>query len=174
PPVRISPLVWVAMLGPALYVEYITGIYNAFPLVYVIPVTLAAYYSGRWAALMLAVTIPIAHLAFTLIEQPAANLGSLVATTALRSSVVIFMALWFARLSEHERALRQEVQTLKGLLPICLFCKSIRNDAGEWERLEGFISRRSQTEFSHGICPSCHQTHYASLSGHSRLDAKPL
>ena len=70
------------------------------------------------------------------------------------------MALWFARLSEHERALRRHVQRLEGLLPICSFCKSIRNKSGEWETLETFISTRSEAEFSHGFCADCGRTHY--------------
>jgi hypothetical protein len=53
---------------------------------------------------------------------------------------------------------------LKGLLPICSFCKSIKNDSGEWEHLERFISRHSQTQFSHGICPSCIEIQYTSLA----------
>jgi hypothetical protein len=165
PPARVSPRWWLAIVGPLLFVEYVTGIYAQFPVVYVIPVCLAAYYSGRWPAVVLAVIMPVAHLAFVLAASESVRLWPLVAATAFRSSVILFMALWFARLSEHERALHQEVQTLRGLLPICSFCKSIKNDAGEWERLEGFISRHSATRFSHGICPSCYEAHYAGFDG---------
>jgi hypothetical protein len=164
PPTRISSVWWLVIAVPLLWIDYVTGIYTQFPLVYVIPVSLAAYYSSRWAALTLAVAIPLAHLTFMVLEQGSANLFTLAVTATLRGSVIAFLALWFARLSEHERALHDEVQTLKGLLPICSFCKSIRNDAGEWERLEGFISRRSQTQFSHGMCPACHETHFGSLA----------
>lgn len=45
--------------------------------------------------------------------------------------------------------------TLQGLVPICASCKSIRNESGEWESLEGYISERSEAEFSHDICPVC-------------------
>jgi hypothetical protein len=74
------------------------------------------------------------------------------------------MALWIARLSEHERALTRYVQRLEGLLPICAFCKSIRNTDDQWEPLETFISTRSDAEFSHGFCPTCVKTHYEHLS----------
>ena len=56
------------------------------------------------------------------------------------------------------------MKVLEGLLPICAFCKNIRNDKGEWERMEGYISRRSEAEFSHGICPSCSDKHYPGLA----------
>jgi hypothetical protein len=163
PPGRIAPAWWVAIILPMLAVEWATGLYMQFPLIYVIPVCLAAYYSGRWPGLILALGIPIVHFAFAMIDQQAVNVLALIGTTIMRGAVIAFMALWFARLSEHERTLQVEVETLKGLLPICSFCKNIRNDAGEWERLEGFLSRRSQTRFSHAICPACHDRHYPSL-----------
>jgi hypothetical protein len=163
PPARIPSAWWLLMAVPLLWIDYVTGTYRQFPLVYVIPVSLAAYYSSRWVALTLAVAVPLVHLSFMVFQPEPVNLFNLLVTMTLRGSVIVFLAFLFARLSEHERALQHEVQTLKGLLPICSFCKSIRNDTGEWERLEGFISRRSQTEFSHAMCPSCHETHYGGL-----------
>jgi hypothetical protein len=129
---------------------------------------LLVWYSGRQPALTLAVAMPLAHLVFVMLEASRVNMPALVATAVFRGSVIVFMALWFARLSEHERALQHEVQVLKGLLPICSFCKSIRNDAGEWEPLERFISKRSETQFSHGVCPSCQAIHYGDLIGQTK------
>ena len=54
----------------------------------------------------------------------------------------------------------EEIQTLKGILPICCFCKNIRNDEGYWEQVESYISRFSQAEFSHSVCPTCLQKNY--------------
>jgi hypothetical protein len=48
-----------------------------------------------------------------------------------------------------------QVQTLSGLLPICAGCKKIRDEAGEWQSIESYISSRSTARFSHGLCPSC-------------------
>ena len=48
-----------------------------------------------------------------------------------------------------------EVKTLRGLIPICAGCKSIRDDKGYWNRLEAYIQKHSEAEFSHGICPDC-------------------
>jgi PAS domain S-box-containing protein len=47
------------------------------------------------------------------------------------------------------------VKLLSGLLPICAYCKKIRNDKGSWESLERFIRERSGAEFTHCICPEC-------------------
>lgn len=57
-------------------------------------------------------------------------------------------------IEERDAALR-EVQTLRGLLPICSSCKGIRDESGNWHSLERYMSERSQVIFSHGICPSC-------------------
>jgi hypothetical protein len=49
----------------------------------------------------------------------------------------------------------ERVQTLKGMLPICAWCKKIREDNGYWTRVESYISSHSSAEFTHCICPSC-------------------
>jgi phosphoserine phosphatase RsbU/P len=66
-----------------------------------------------------------------------------------------------ARLTVAERilGLREELHALEGLLPICSYCKRIRNDRDEWSSLEGYIEKRSKAEFSHGICPDCYRKH---------------
>ena len=59
------------------------------------------------------------------------------------------------RVKELEQALSQ-VKQLQGMLPICSYCKKIRNDQNYWQRVEGYISDHTDVEFSHGICPDCH------------------
>jgi len=49
----------------------------------------------------------------------------------------------------------KEVKTLQGLIPICSYCKSIRNDEGYWGQIEHYIQAHSKATFSHGICPEC-------------------
>jgi hypothetical protein len=83
--------------------------------------------------------------------------------------MVLLFALWFARLADYERELSRQVRVLEGLLAICSFCKSIRNERGDWEHLESFISRRSEAEFSHGVCPSCGALHYPDMFGEERF-----
>lgn len=55
------------------------------------------------------------------------------------------------------------VRTLSGLLPICASCKRIRNDTGDWERIESYVGKRSDAEFSHSICPECTRKLYPEL-----------
>lgn len=58
------------------------------------------------------------------------------------------------RVSELERAMAG-VKQLQGLLPICCYCKKIRDDQNYWQQVEGYISRHSEAQFSHGVCPDC-------------------
>ena len=53
-----------------------------------------------------------------------------------------------------------EVKTLRGFLPICAYCKNIRDDQGYWKQIESYISDHSEAEFSHGICPACAKKHF--------------
>ncbi len=50
-----------------------------------------------------------------------------------------------------------DIKILSGMLPICAWCKQIRDDEGYWTRLETYISERSDASFSHGICPRCEE-----------------
>jgi phosphoserine phosphatase RsbU/P len=59
------------------------------------------------------------------------------------------------RVRELEEALSR-VKTLQGLLPICSYCKKIRDDRNYWQQVEGYISDHSEAQFSHGICPECY------------------
>ena len=62
---------------------------------------------------------------------------------------------------ERERLVRQlqaalaEVRSLQAILPICSYCKRVRDDENFWHNVEAYISQHTDTRFSHGICPSC-------------------
>jgi phosphoserine phosphatase RsbU/P len=66
------------------------------------------------------------------------------------------------RVAELQAALAS-VKQLRGLLPICSYCKRIRGDDQYWQQVEGYISAHSDAQFSHGICPSCFATLSAEL-----------
>jgi PAS domain S-box-containing protein len=56
--------------------------------------------------------------------------------------------------SELQQALAK-VKTLSGLLPICAWCKKVRDDEGYWKQIESYVEAHSDAEFTHGICPDC-------------------
>jgi hypothetical protein len=55
------------------------------------------------------------------------------------------------------------VNQLRGLLPICAYCKKIRDDKGYWNQIEAYLQKHTEAEFSHGICPDCEEKLYADL-----------
>jgi phosphoserine phosphatase RsbU/P len=65
-----------------------------------------------------------------------------------------------------------EVQTLRGIIPICASCKSIRDDSGYWKTLETYIETHSLAEFSHGICPDCSEKLYGNEEWYQRMKEK--
>ncbi len=64
------------------------------------------------------------------------------------------------RLIEQLKKALNEINTLRGILPICSSCKKIRDDTGYWNQIEYYISIHSDAEFSHGICPDCAEKLY--------------
>ena len=58
-----------------------------------------------------------------------------------------------------------EVRTLQDILPICSHCRKIRDDERYWHTVEGYISKFTNTQFSHGICPSCYTREYEPMLG---------
>ena len=60
------------------------------------------------------------------------------------------------RVQELQAALT-EIKTLQGIVPICMYCKKIRNDQNAWQGLENYIAEHSEATFSHGICPECYR-----------------
>jgi DNA-binding response OmpR family regulator len=59
-----------------------------------------------------------------------------------------------ATIEKLQKAL-EEIKTLRGLIPICAWCKKIRDDEGYWDELEVYLSKHSEAVFSHGLCPEC-------------------
>ena len=61
------------------------------------------------------------------------------------------------------------VKTLQGVIPICMHCHKIRDDRNAWEKLEKYISKHTDAQLSHGLCPECRDEHYPELANGSRL-----
>ena len=68
-----------------------------------------------------------------------------------------------ALIAELEHSL-SEIKELQGILPICSYCKQIRDDDGYWQQLETYISQNSLAKFTHGICPNCIEQHHPDIA----------
>ena len=65
------------------------------------------------------------------------------------------------------RKAADEIKTLRGLIPICAWCKRIRDDEGYWDQLEVYLSKHSEAVFSHGLCPDCSKAVREKIEGQS-------
>lgn len=93
----------------------------------------------------------------------------------------IEMALYKNKMEqERERLIRElqealaKVKTLTGLLPICAWCKSVRDDSGYWDRVEMYLEKHSEAKFSHGVCPTCAREHFADPEEAEKQHPLPL
>ncbi len=64
---------------------------------------------------------------------------------------LVVLALVYVSISSYQK----RIETLKGIVPICSYCKKIRDDQGYWNQVDAYVSKHTEAEFSHGICPSC-------------------
>lgn len=146
-----------------LVCDYLSGPFIRFPILYLPPIVVAAWLGGlRWG-LAFAVIMPLIHLSFTKFWVTPFGLFEASINTGIRIVVFVGFAYLVNKVATQKQALEKEVQTLKGILPICSFCKRIRNQDGVWESLEKYITGRSDAEFSHGVCPTCCKTNYPEL-----------
>jgi DNA-binding response OmpR family regulator len=76
------------------------------------------------------------------------------------------------RVAERIMNLQTEVKQLEGLLPICAYCKKIRDEADHWAPVEVYLARRTEASFSHGICPECFEAQVAPELARSGITAR--
>jgi DNA-binding response OmpR family regulator len=82
------------------------------------------------------------------------NLSELRARLHVGVRVVTLQARLAKKVAELQATL-DTARQLRGLLPICSYCKRIRNDQNYWERVEVYVTEHSDAKFTHGICPTC-------------------
>jgi hypothetical protein len=105
---------------------------------------------------------PIIHLLFT----TSILLWSFELTGRVKGRVLEQRRILEVQVKERTQALEKalsEVKTLSGLLPICSSCKKIRDDTGYWNTVEHYVSRHTDANFTHGICPDCMDHLYPEL-----------
>ncbi len=159
PPKRMRLSVLLLSLAlPA--VDFFMGPIIQFPITYMIPVALSAWYLNlRWAV-SLALLLPLVRFSFHFLWRTHWMLDEAAVNMVVRMAVLFSFSVLIHRASVQARALEVKVRVLEGFLPICSWCKRIRNEEGQWEQMEVYITERSEAEFTHGICPDCQKKHF--------------
>ena len=144
--------------------DYFSGPFIQFPISYLIPVALASRYNGRWWGLLFAFLLPLVRFYFNMalwtipwsIVEASTNV-------LIRIVVLSSFAVIVDRNARQTLRLSKQVTLLEGLLPICSYCKNIRDQNDQWRPMEEYIMARSEATFTHGICPDCMRKHYGDI-----------
>lgn len=88
--------------------------------------------------------------------------AQIAALEALARQIVV--QLEFRRVSSDLAAALGKIKLLEGVLPICAYCKGIRNDQGYWSTVEKFIEAHADVDFTHGVCDRCMEQHFPEVA----------
>lgn len=166
-PTKTPMLILAALAMLAIgWVEIRTPVELSFSIFYFIPVVVATWFGGyRWGV-FLSLCTAAQYLLANYLAAPVYDRIPLRLWTATNELAGhLFMVYVVERLRRSMAAEREkqqllqeallEVQSLESLLPVCAWCKKVRDDQGYWSQLEAFIAAKTRTRFSHGICPDC-------------------
>ena len=145
------PVVWIILAGVFLAGDYAAGPSIQFPIAFIFPVALAAWHRGVGWGLFFAVAQPVVRFAFNFYWSVLWSLP--VAGVNLGIRVLVLCA--FAFLVAYAAGQRRRIAALEGLLPVCAWCKRIRDEHDLWQPLDTYLSERAELSLTHGICPDC-------------------
>jgi hypothetical protein len=166
--VLARPLTYVFMSAGILALDLVTGPYLMFPILFVIPVTISAWLCSIRLAIALAVFLPVGRFFIAAFIEHSFPPAYAAGNALIRIAVLSYIGYLVARTSRQTKELQRELTVLEGLLRICMFCKRIRDENENWQPIEGYISQRSDVDFSHGLCPECAQKHYGEVFAKKR------
>ena len=154
------PAFWVLLSLICVAVDYWAGPQIQFPIVYLVPVSMASWYSGRVWGLALAVALPLIRPLYYVAEvwEPPSSMIESTANAGIRLAVFVLFALLVDRTARQMRDLRS-MGVLEAMLGVCSECKRIHDDGTDsWERLETYVAGHP-SEFRPSICPVCSRGH---------------
>jgi hypothetical protein len=150
------PAVWFGLAVIFLAADYYAGPTIQFPIAFIFPVALAAWHGGiRWG-LFFALCQPVARFAFNLYwDAPWPMMVSIV-NLLIRIAVLCSFA-WLVAYTVRQR---RRIAALEGLLPVCAWCRRIRDEQNSWQSLDSYLVKRAELDVTHGICPDCQSKHF--------------
>ncbi len=153
-----------SLFGVALG-DYATGVDVNFTFFYLIPVAIVTWRIGRRAGIAASLVCALVWAVTDFIGRPEFNAGLAVWNTWIQFGVFVTFSFISYRIFEslaNQRSLNVELQAalaevrkLSGLLPVCAWCKRVRDEHDHWVSLEAYVMDHSDADFTHGICPDC-------------------
>ena len=161
------PLTYVVMGAGILLLDLFTGPVLKFPILFVLPVALSAWFCNVRLAYTLAGSLPLGTFLIGYYMDAPTDIAAIVINMLIRMFVLGLLAFFAATVVRLNRL----VKVLRGRLPICMWCKNIRKADGKWEQLEKYIIDHSEADFTHGLCPECMKKHYSDWIDEKRSGA---
>ncbi|HKW28365.1 MAG TPA: hypothetical protein VJT54_03450 [Verrucomicrobiae bacterium] len=155
-----QPVTSFGLAALCLALDFSTEPYITFPITFIIPVAIAAWFCRSPYAYSLAIIQPLVRLSFTCLRHSPGNINDLIANSGIRVIVLVLLAYLISRTARQTRELARRVNLLEGILPICSLCKKIRDERGDWQPVEIYVSNRTDALFSHSLCPDCLKRDY--------------
>ena len=151
--------VWLGLSVAVLIADYFIGPMIQFPALFVIPVSLAAWYNGAGWGLLLAVLLPLGRLYLVTIADAPWSFYESAVNAAIRMAVLGAFAWLVDRTAQQSAALARRVGLLEGLYPVCAVCGRVRAADDRWEPLERYVMSREKDRLAPEVCPSCASEH---------------
>ncbi|MDA8433978.1 MAG: hypothetical protein M0Z60_13615 [Nitrospiraceae bacterium] len=147
-------------------VDFFTGLDIGLTVFYLLPIAFVTWFAGRKAGLLMSVVSIITTVLSDILDgkilihiaietwNALVHLGFFIVVTYLLGRLKHELDGRSKIIAELKKALN-EIKTLSGLLPMCAWCKKVRDDSGYWKQVEQYIAEHTEAEFTHGICPDC-------------------
>ncbi|MGA2581513.1 MAG: DUF4118 domain-containing protein [Bryobacteraceae bacterium] len=116
-------------------------------------VAISVMYAGVWAGASALLVTGLAKWFLFLAAESSLHLFAI--GLLLRFALFICLGLLICWLGQKLHASQRKMKVLSGLLPVCAWCKRVRDEQGEWQMLEAYIHDHSEADFTHGMCPDC-------------------
>jgi hypothetical protein len=143
-----------------LFLDLFSSPYLLFPIVFVIPVGLAAWYTKPRFAYALALLLPLGRFLITALVEHRVPIPYAEVNAIVRSAVLLLLAYFIARAAGQNKQLQREVNMLQSILPVCMGCKRIRDEQDAWQTVDVYVSLHTDSTVSHGLCPDCAKSLY--------------
>ena len=155
-----NPLFSILLAIIILYLDYITGPEIQFPVLFILPVILVTCYKNIYWGVTLSVLLPVVSTYYIYLWNDKQEAVYIIINVVIRISMFSFISFLISVVARQKKALSERVSNLEKFLPICSYCKKIRDKDNKWHSIESYITGKTDTEFSHGLCPDCAKKYY--------------
>lgn len=155
-----NPITSIGLAVLCLVVDFFIGPHIVFPVLFILPVIVSAWYCRPHYAYFLAIVQPLIRFGFQFYWPIRSTVSDSIINTAIRVIVFLLFAYFVNRAARQTREMTERVNLLEGILPICNLCKKIQDEHGDWQPVEVYVSNRSAASFNQSLCPDCLKRDY--------------